>query len=33
MTFEEKLEKANIIRSRDEFGAMTPEEVAALPRQ
>ena len=31
MTFEEKLEKANIIRSRDKFGPMTGEELAALP--
>lgn len=31
MTFEEKLEKANVIRSRDKFGAMTPEELSALP--
>ena len=31
MTRAEMIEKANIIRQRDQFGAMTPEEVAALP--
>lgn len=31
MTFEEKLEKANIIRGRDKFGAMNEAELASLP--
>lgn len=31
MTRAEMIEKANIIRERDQFGAMTTEEVAALP--
>lgn len=31
MTRAEMIEKANVIRERDQFGAMTPEEVAALP--
>lgn len=31
MTPEEKIQKANIIRGRDRFGAMTEDEVAALP--
>lgn len=31
MNLAEKIEKANVIRSRDRFGTMTPEELAALP--
>ncbi len=31
MTKAEKIEKAEIVRARDQFGTMTPEETAALP--
>ena len=31
MTFEEKVAMANTVRSRDRFGPVSPEELAALP--
>ena len=31
MTLEEKVAMANTVRSRDRFGPVSPEELAALP--